>query len=204
MNKERNPEQEPSTREFWNVDETVGRIHVYGAPHTLGFRSHLAEESYRGRRDLVHLNQATGTRDYVLVHPYIVIPTVRRGTDRVVARAPGTSNGHRSPLSIEAARREWIGDGQAWFYREDRTLVLWECMLFTRHRQPRPQEDPNLHVLWQRFEHILRRRFPSARRIVTPQDEPEYDADTWEQFLSGRGFHALGGGAFGKEVKNHV
>ena len=113
---------------------------------------------------------------------------------------PRVGNGHRSPLSPETGRKERIGDGQAWYYREDRTLVLWECMLFPRHRQPLPDSDPNLHVLWQGFERFLLDRFPGARRIVTPRDEPEYEPEAWERVPAGRGYRDLGGGAYRRDV----
>jgi hypothetical protein len=201
MNKEQNPGREGWTDEFWNADEIVGRIYLYGSGYLLGMQGHVAPGPYRDRRDLVPLRHTTGTRDYVLVHPYILLPTFAAPRSLLDTRVSGIGNGYRQPPSPETCRRERIGDGQAWYYREDRTLVLWECMLFPRHRKPSPDQDPNLHVLWQGFERFLRQRFSAARRMVTPRDEPEYDAGEWEHFLTRRGFRPLEGGAYGKDLE---
>lgn len=200
MSKERGPGWESQSQEFWNIDTVVGRINLYGAGYPLGLRGHAGPESYRERRDLVPLQHPTGTCDYVLVHPYILLPALRPLPSRGAVGSLSSGNGHGRAPMLETGRRERIGDGQAWYYRQDRTLVLWECMLFPRHRQPSPHQDPNLMVLWQGFERFLRQRFPAARQIVTPKDEPEYEPDEWEKFLSRRGFQDLGNGAFGKEL----
>lgn len=200
MSKEHGPGWESQSQEFWNVDEIVGRIHLYGAGYPLGMRGHAGPEPYHEGRDFVPLDHPTGTRDYVLVQPYILLPALRPLPGRGGVGAPSNGNGHVRPPLIETGRRERIGDGQAWYYREDRTLVLWECMLFPRHRQPSPQQDPNLMVLWQGFERLLRQRFPAAHRIVTPKDEPEYEPGDWEKFLTQRGFRDLGNGAYGKSL----
>jgi len=41
-----------------------------------------------------------------------------------------------------------IGNAQAWYYREDKILVLWECFLQNFVRDLPLLKDPNMARLW--------------------------------------------------------
>src|SRR5579884_470811 len=73
----------------------------------------------------------------------------------------------------------FIGSGSAWYYHQDRTLVLWELLLEDEFRQENPTQDAALTTLWQGIERFLLSRFPSAQQLVTTADDPLYDAEPW-------------------------
>src|SRR5579884_3870189 len=97
MSKERGPGWELQSQEFWSIDTIVGRIHLHGAGYPLGMKGHAAPESYHERLDLVPLQHSTGTRDYVLVHPYILLPALRPLPNRGSVGSLSSGNGHGQP-----------------------------------------------------------------------------------------------------------
>jgi hypothetical protein len=187
---------------FWTIDEELCAGELHGEQFTVRMRAHLAEERYHGRRSagIVPLASSQGLRDYVLIHPYILLPDISIQVGLYDSPTPSGAIGEVVSSAWEGMRQERIGDGQAWFYRAEQTILPWECMLFTRFRADDPAEDANLVPLWQGFERFLRSRFPTATTIATPSFEPDYEEEQWQGFLTGLGYHRHSEQAFAKEV----
>jgi hypothetical protein len=136
---------------------------------------------------------------YILL-PDIMLEVMLSPDEPSASGEIGTAIGTVTSSEWQGMKHERIGDGQAWYYRGDRAIVLWECMLFDRHRAPDPNEDENLLALWHGFEAFLTRHFPEAVRMVTPSFDPGYDQGQWEAFLQQLGYEPINAEAFGKEV----
>lgn len=86
-----------------------------------------------------------------------------------------------------------VGSCQAWFYPEDRILVLWEVLLYESDKQNNPPvENKFLRETWQQFEKWLLTRFPQTERIATPGWEPAYSPEEWSKFLIELGYQPFG------------
>ena len=65
------------------------------------------------------------------------------------------SIGHVIGSQQEGFDETVIGTSQAYYYHQDRLLVLWEAFLnnhFTVTEHEKKTEDPNLHLLWTSIE----------------------------------------------------
>ncbi len=92
---------------------------------------------------------------------------------------------------LEGMERQIIGSAQAWFYWVDRTLVLWECDIFSGFydaQSDEPMDDSVLKIAWKAFEQFLVNEFPDTKEIITPAWEPKYDTARWQEFLSAEGY----------------
>ena len=86
--------------------------------------------------------------------------------------------------------RFYLGMAQAYYYPEDHALVIWECDVFhrTKHTEEDLGEGAFFVILWQRFESMLRERFPATKLIVTPGWDPGYSSEDWRAFLTRLGY----------------
>ena len=101
----------------------------------------------------------------------------------------------------EGMRHHQIGSGQAWYYRNDRLLVLWELELWDRYRtSTRPDEDPAYTAIWRAFEHDLLTRFPDTKSLATPSWEPDVEPAVWQGFLTMLGYRSATPMAYSKTV----
>ncbi len=100
-------------------------------------------------------------------------------------------------------KEQEIGDGQAWYYPTDRTIVLWECGLNGYFEEGRPiHRDPNMQRLWTGFERFLTSQFPDAAQIATTHTDPDYKTGEYQQFLKSLGYnpHPTARAAWRKEL----
>jgi hypothetical protein len=90
-------------------------------------------------------------------------------------------------------------------YPEDRTLILWECLLEHWYRQKDPRTDETLRNIWLSFERFLLQHMPQVERIATPSWEPIYasNREAWPQFLETVGYTRIGKLTFGKDASIH-
>lgn len=189
---------------FWNLDTSLGEVGFGGEVFTARASIHTAAEGYRERREIVPLRRKRGTKDYVQVHPYILVPSIRVIIGLYSTPQPGGAVGEVTATEWEGMEHRRIGDGQAWYYREDRTIILWELTLFNSYRAEDPSADTNLAALWRGFERFLLEQFNQAERIATPSWEPTYETAHWRQFLSALGYaqHPGSAQAFIKAVRS--
>jgi hypothetical protein len=99
-------------------------------------------------------------------------------------------------------REAQMGNAQAWYYHEDRTIVLWESFFdgsFSTHPLAR---DKNMCRLWQAFELWLVQHFPEATTLATPfNDLIAHSIDEYQVFLRALGYTPIAEAAFGKSLR---
>lgn len=187
---------------YWHAFVRLGEAPIQGKSTALYLRLHTSRERYTETQELVPLSQARGERLYVHARPFILLPDIQlqvRLEPHAAVRTPGAI-GTVESAEIAGERQQEIGNAQAWLYPADQLLVLWECYLHDRYRQPEPQADPALLTVWTGFERVLGERLPAATRIVTPAWEDIYPRPTWQAFLTERGYRLIDDHAMLKEV----
>src|SRR5205085_26221 len=134
---------------------------------------HLAEEPYSktdADLEIVPLSQKKGMSTYVNMHAYVLVPNI---TLTIGLYAQPKQFADQEPAIGEVIgasekpnmREQEIGDGQAWYYGADKTLVLWECGFTRRFAEAPIHQDPNMTGLWTGFERFLLSQFPHAEQI---------------------------------------
>lgn len=193
-------EREPTPDPYWAADLTIGAITLGGQPGILHLQLHQTEERYANHGELFPLQVRSGIRDYVHAQPYLRIPDITV-TVGLYSQPPASGAiGEVTATQHRGWRRRPIGTAQAWYYRADRTLMLWEAVLDGIPTDAEPANDPNLSVLWDGFEWTLSERLAGVERFVTPSWESAYDRDAWQRFLAGRGYQPFTPGTFAKLV----
>jgi hypothetical protein len=189
------PEAQPP---YWTHDTSLftGSFRYFGnEPVLVRGKLHLADEAYRrsdAGLEIIPLTHQQGMSTYVNLRAYVLIPDItltiglyshaQQSADQ--AEAIGEVIGsHERPKM----REQDIGDGQAWYYPADRTIVLWECGFYHPFVEASITNDPNMQGLWSGFEEFLYARFPDAVQIATTYSDPDYPTDQYQEFL-----HALG------------
>jgi hypothetical protein len=138
-----------------------------------------------------------------MARPYILEPDFRLTVGLYSQPTQQGTIGEVTSADWVGMRQREVGQGQAWLYSEDRTLVLWECFLEHWYRNDDPRTDDNLKAVWLGFEEFLLRHLPQQiDHMVTPSWEPLYNQDkqAWPDFLEQVGFRSIAKRAFGKEV----
>ncbi len=199
------PQHEPP---YWTHDTSLftGSFRSFGSePVLVRGKLHLADEPYRksdADLEIVPLAHQQGMSTYVNLRAYVHVPditltvelypaTVRRIVPDVIGEVAGVSEKPKP-------KEQDIGDGQAWYYPADRTIVLWECGLYEycrkknlADREPIPiHEDPNMRGLWTGFEQFLTTQFPDAVQIATTFSDPAYPNEQYRAFLTSLGYSA--------------
>ena len=191
MGKEHN-EHDP----YWTDDQILAEdVLVERSKSIVRAKIHVDEERYpahHGHTEIIPISDEPGVRDYVMIHPYISVPDIRT----TIRLFPPPTDPNEPDLIGEVTKSEWegmrpiqIGSGQAWHYRADNLLILWELELYPHFEiSPNPNEDPTFIALWNGFEGYLKNRFPTAQRIATPSWEPGVEDATWKSFLTNQGY----------------
>ena len=144
------------------------------------------EEYHSIETEIVPIKTPKGERIYFHIEPYVeepnsiltvgISPNGSADTDAI-----GTVQGSQ----VEGFRQTPIGKCQACYYPADTTVVVWECFLDRAFRgKTQPTEDPNMQKLWQNIEKYFARKFPRADRIVTPFDDPQFQREAYQTFLT--------------------
>lgn len=203
--KEDAPQHEPP---YWTHDTSLftGSFRSFGSePVLVRGKLHFADEPYRKSDvdlEIVPLAHKQGMSTYVNLRAYVHVPditltvelypaTVRRIVPDVIGEVAGVTEKPKM-------KDQDIGDGQAWYYPADRTIVLWECNLYEHFRkknladrEPIPlPEDPNMRGLWTGFEQFLTTQFPDAVQIATTYSDPAYPTEQYQEFLAALGYSA--------------
>jgi hypothetical protein len=184
-------DRHPWNPRYWDLEQSLYTDMLFDEPVEVRLKGHTtALESYVEPSLVNPLSQAAGTRSYILLYPYIVvpqdphesaIPASELAKDEELNAIFGPSQPDRQELSI--------GYGAAWYYLEQQTFLLWELLPYERFRAPNPLADRRLQALWHSTVPVLAAQFPDALQVVTPSSEPRY-ADTvrWQRFLTTQGF----------------
>lgn len=174
-----------------------GKIHTSVEPYELG----LVEQ------DLRPMQTRRGTRTYIMLHPYVMEPilTMTVGLYKKPKQYADMDEAIGETIGgpkQEGVRDVQIGNAQANFYHQDKTVEIWECFLDSTFRTHPFVRDPHMKKLWQAFEQWLIEQFPQAQRIVTPfQDPIAQTIEEYQEFLRSLEYEPVAKAAFGKRVK---
>jgi hypothetical protein len=157
--------------------------------------------------EIVKLKHLKGMQTYYHIQPYILTPRITftvglynnpkeyADQEPVVGQVIGSQkDGYDETV---------IGTSQAYYYHQDRLLVLWEAYLhnhFTVTEHKQKTGDPNLRLLWTSIERFLTGRHPEAERIVTMWDDGAFETDAYRAFLRSLGYQEADPGVYGKPL----
>jgi hypothetical protein len=196
---------------FWTHDTLLfeGTFHYY-RDKKLPVRGkiHISEEQYDFHNfghslERKYLKNRKGKRTYHLMHPYVEQPNIVMNfvvQPKHYADA-GQVLGKTIDTRVAGFRHEDIGNAQAWYYPEDKVLVLWECFFQDFARDVPLLKDKNMASLWTQFEQWLLNRYPETERIVTPFADPIWNTKEYQAFLRARGYTKGHSGTFTKLLK---
>jgi hypothetical protein len=94
-----------------------------------------------------------------------------------------------------------IGNAQAWYYPDDKLLILWQCFLETHYRDLPLIQDSNMRQLWKSVTRFLLSLFPNAARLATPFHDPLFDTDEYLAFLRSLDYEPVAKAAYGKAIE---
>ena len=105
---------------------------------------------------------------------------------------------------VKGMRPHQIGNAQAWYYPQDRMIVIWECFLDAQMRNVTSlTEDQHMPKLWRGFEQWLVKQFPQSELISTPFNDPiARSIEEYQTFLRSLGYEPVAQAAFGKTLSS--
>jgi hypothetical protein len=171
--------------DFWTHDIPLFPValpYYHNKPRMVQGKIHLSEEKYLyDKYEIIPLRMKPGEtckRTYVMMHPYILEPEmfISIGLYPKPKQYADQSEVIGETLSSpqeKGMRQNQVGNAQAWYYPQDKVIVLWECFFDRQIRNIHSlTEDMYMPKLWKSFEHWLSMQFPDATRIVTPFNDP--------------------------------
>jgi hypothetical protein len=193
--------EQPMEPPYWTHDTILftGNFRYFGKePVLVRGKLHLADEPYRKSDvdlEIVPLTHKQGMSTYVNLRTYVLVPDITLTVElypKTVRRIVPDVIGEVAEVTEKPKMKEQdIGDGQAWYYPADRTIVLWECGLYRHFEDDQPvHEDPNMCSLWTGFEQFLTTQFPEATQIATTFSDPAYETEQYQAFLTNLGYSA--------------
>jgi hypothetical protein len=213
MNKKKpEPAQEPP---YYTLDTSLfrGRFKYFSGDSTepvlVRAKVHIAVEQYtlnRREQDIESVTTRRGTREYFHAKPYLLIPDITltidlypqakhfADQDPAIGQVTGSYEKHRMK-EVE------IGQMQAWYYKSDKTIVLWECLLHPNVLDKPLRVDPNMKDLWGSFERFLSRECQGVEQITTHFHNPEYEIEEYQEFLATLGYRPVAKAAWAKAIE---
>jgi hypothetical protein len=179
--------------------------------HDLYLQIHTEREEYLRAEDAdlgLRLSRQRGERIYVhakflILRPRIIVsfaPTdePNKVFDNSSCESDLLKGGQVIGKVVEShlddMERQIIGSAQAWYYPVDRSLLLWECDIFSDfYGAPSddPMKDDPLKIVWKALEQFLIGEFPDTQTITTPAWEPKYETERWQEFLRAEGYQEM-------------
>lgn len=197
MNSREKAAESPAEQPYWTHDTSLftGIFRYFRKePVLVRGKLHLQDEPYSktdADLEIVPLSQKTGQCTYIHLKVYVLVPDVRL----IVGLYPKQDLGQEPAIGevIGATehpqmKEQEVGDGQAWYYPTDQTLVLWECGFHSHFEEAPLHHDPNMNGLWTGFEAFLKQHFQEAKQIATTYADPQYDTKAYQQFLAALGY----------------
>src|SRR5437763_5582709 len=196
--------------DFWTEHQpffTAQFSNYYTKPQKVWGRFHTSEERYFGTAsEIIPLEHKKGKKTYIMMQPYVLEPKLtltiglynkpKKYADQedVIGKTIGSPqhNGFREAQ---------LGNAHAWYYHEDKTIVLWECFFEDRFRKDALTTDKNMQSLWELFEHWLIKQFPKAHKLATHFNDPiAQSIEEYQAFLKTLGYSPIAQAAFGKKI----
>jgi hypothetical protein len=198
--------------DFWTVRTPLFTAQFptyYTKPQKVWGRFHTSEEQYfETASEIIPLEHRKGKKTYIMMHPYVPEPKLtltiglykkpKQYADQedIIGKTIGTPqhNGFREAQ---------LGNAQAWYYHEDKTIVLWECFFDGKFHKRPFSKDTNMQSLWKSFEHWLIKKFPKASILATPFNDPIAESiEEYQTFLKTLGYSPIAQAAFGKKLSS--
>ena len=137
------------------------------------------------------------------MQPYVLEPiltmTVRLYKNPTQYADQESPIGETAGTRQEGFREVQVGNAQAWYYPEEKMIMLWECFFHSQFRSHPFANDGNMIKLWQSFEQWLLGQFPQATTLATPFNDPiAQSMEEYQAFLSLLGYAPFVKGAFAK------
>jgi hypothetical protein len=206
------PTNQPNIDDFWTHDAYLfqGSFRYYrNTSRPVRGKIYVSEGSYRlddFELDIRPMKTRKGMRTYIMMHPYVPEPilTVRVGlydTPKNYADQDAAIGETIGGVQQEGIRDVQIGNAQAWYYHQDKTIEIWECFLWEGYRAHPFVADPYMLQLWKAFEQWLQAKFPEATDIVTPFNDLSAETiEEYQTFLRSLGYQPVAKSAFGKAL----
>jgi hypothetical protein len=198
--------------DFWSARHylfTAKFPTYYTHPQKVWGRFHTSEERYFGTSsEIIPLEHKNGNKTYIMMHPYVREPklTLTIGLYNKPEKYADQEDVIGKTISSpqhEGFHEAQLGNAQAWYYHEDKTIVLWECYFEDRFRKDALTIDKNMQSLWKSFEHWLIRQFPKATTLATPFNDPISESiEEYQAFLKSLGYSPIAQAAFGKKISS--
>jgi hypothetical protein len=189
------------TDPYWTHNLILGEGDVERHKSLIRLHLHRSEETYEhSREELFPFTVRRGNRSYFHAKPYILIPRITLTVGLTRPKADSDEIGRGIGSDVTNIQERELGNAQAWYYPEEKALVLWECYLFEPFRKDNPLKDPLLAIVWAGFENALLKALPNITKIYTTY-EPIYDRLVYKTFLKKMQYRPLEKVAFVKEVK---
>ncbi len=157
--------------------------------------------------EIIRLQHKSGIQTYYHIQPYVLTPRITL-TVGLYNNPKEYADQEPTVGQVIGSQKEGydetvIGSSQAYYYHQDRLLVLWEAYLhdhFTVQDRQKKIGDPNLRLLWTSIEGFLTGRHPEAKRIVTLWDDGAFETDAYREFLRSLGYQDAEPGVYGKQL----
>ena len=185
---------------YWTHNLVIGEGDIQGNKSLIRLHLHRSEERAYHAEFLFPIDiKRADTRTYFHAKPYILIPQMTLTIGLTKPKADSSEIGRVIGSDVSKLQEREIGNAQAWYYPEDKALVLWECYQFEPYRKADPLIDPLLATVWQGFEKLLVKELPDTTKIYTTY-ETVYERPVYETFLAKHGYRKIDKVAFVKEV----
>jgi hypothetical protein len=186
----------------------VGKFpHYQNEPRMIQGKLYVSDERYYTSlvSEIVPLQRREGNQYYVHMKPYVLEPQLFMNVGmypkpKQYADQP-EAIGEVLKTEVRGMRQHELGNAQAWYYPEEKTIVVWECLFERGFRKHPFSTDMNMQGLWKAFENWLIKQFPKATKIATPFNDPIAESiEEYQTFLKLLGYHPIAEAAFGKKL----
>jgi|SRR4051812_36319880 hypothetical protein len=131
--------------DFWKIHIpffTAQFSTYYTKPQKICGRFHISDEKYRAKsHEIVPVKEKRGSRTYVMMQPYVreqiwLMSVELYNKPKKYADQESAIGKTIGQPKQQGFRDVQVGNGQAWYYHEDKTIVLWECFFMTGFADP--------------------------------------------------------------------
>ena len=193
--------------QYYTLDTSLfdGQFRYFGSELVqVRGKVHQSDERYslqKAETDIEPIQTLRGTRTYIHMKPFVLVPDITLTVG--LYREPQSTGAIGEVLEAhERKHREVeIGQAQAWYYPQDRLILLWECFLNNFVRDKPLLEDPNMRYLWENVARFLQERLSEATRITTPSHDPLFSSEEYHEFLRSLGYEPIAKAAWGKSIE---
>ena len=188
------------TDPYWTQNLVIGEGDIAGHKSLIRLHIHQSAEQAYHEESLFPIDIKRGdTKTYFHAKPYLLIPRMTLTIGLTKPKADSDEIGRVIGSDVTKLQEREIGNAQAWYYPEEKALVLWECYLFEPYRQEDPRKDALQATVWKGFEKALLKELPDTTKIYTTY-ETVYDRPVFQKFLAKHGYRKIDTVAFVKEV----